>query len=283
MAWSGHGAVVQSLVGDFSGTDEVLALAQAGRLESLGEILITRSGRIGPLVELVSGRRCRPQAYIKVGVQAPFIGALERALTEGAIFGLDMGARMGVFPLAHLGPDGDVSDEWTLWFSRADQAAQAAGFPNKTAAMILGAFGELQDNVFRHSQAHASGLIAYAIVDGGFELVVSDQGVGVLGSLRTHPDYAGLSDAGAALRLALANGETRFGRESGSGVGIGQIFRALANQDGDLRFRSDDHVLEIRGHSPSLQGELEVRHKAALPGLTVSLLCRPFGRASNQA
>ncbi len=234
-------------------------------------------------MELVSGRRRRPEAYTKVEVQAPFAGALERTLSDGVVLGVEKGARMGVFPLARLGADGDASDEWTLWFSRADQAAQAAGFPNQTAAMILGAFGELQDNVFRHSQAYASGLVAYAIVDGGFELVASDQGVGVLGSLRTHPDYAGVTDAGAALRLALVNGETRFGRESGSGVGIGQIFRALANQDGDLRFRSDDHVLEIRGHSPSLQGELEVRHKASLPGLTVSVLCRPFGRVSNQA
>lgn len=36
----------------------------------------------------------------------------------------------------------------------------------------------------------------------------------------------------------------RFGRDSGCGFGMGQMFRALANHDGDLRFRSDDHALE---------------------------------------
>lgn len=271
----------RSLVGDFAGTDELLAMGQAGRLSGFGPIIVTRSGRIGPLVELALARLHEPAAYAEVRVEAPFVAALGQTQAEGAISGLQQNARLGVFPLARLGPQGDPTAEWILWNSRADQAAQAAGFANQTAAMILGAFGELQDNVFRHSQAYESALVAYAITSDGFELVVSDRGVGVLGSLRTHPDYADLPDAGAALRLALANGESRFGRSSGAGVGIGQIFRALANQDGDLRFRSADHVLEIAGHSPSLQGQIEVRHKAALPGLTVSVLCRPFGRAPN--
>ena len=271
----------RSLVGDFAGTDELLAMAQAGSLKGFGPVSVARSGRIGPVVELVSARLHYPTAYGAVQVAAPFVAAVERAVAEQAISGLGQGARLGVFPLARLGPEGEFSDEWQLWFSRADQAAQAAGFANQVAAMILGAFGELQDNVFRHSQAYQGAVVAYAITEGGFELVVSDRGVGVLESLRSHPDYADVVDAGVALRVALANGESRFGRGSGAGVGIGQIFRALANLDGDLRFRSDDHVLEISGHSPSLQGHLEVRHKAALPGLTISVLCRPFGRPTN--
>jgi hypothetical protein len=271
----------RSLVGDFAGTDELLAVCQAGHLGEFGPLVVTRSGRIGPLVELVLARLRDPEAYAEVRVEAPFATDLGHTLSDGAVSGLQQGARRGVFPLMRLEPDGDPTAEWILWNSRADQAAQAAGFANKTAAMIIGAFGELQDNVFRHSQACHSALVAYAVTDGGFELVVSDQGVGVLGSLRSHPDYSDLPDAGAALRLALANGESRFGRSSGGGVGIGQIFRALANQDGDLRFRSDDHVLQLSGHSPSLQGLIEVRHKAALPGLTVSVLCRPFGRTPN--
>lgn len=272
----------QNIVGDYAGTDELLALAQSGSLGGFRPIRVLRSGRIGPLVELASARRLHPAVYARVTAEAPFAKALERAIGDGAICGLQRSARFGVFPLVHLGPDGDPSDQWTLWFSRADQAARSAGFTNLTAAMIMGAFGELQDNVFRHSQAYSSGVVAFAITRDGFELVVSDRGVGVLGSLRTHPDYADLRDAGDALRHALANGESRFGRDSGCGVGIGQIFRALANQDGDLRFRSDDHVLDIRGDSPTLQGQLEVRHKATLPGFTVSVLCRPFGRCPDQ-
>lgn len=275
------GVEAPSLVGDFAGTDELLAMGQAGRLAGYGPITVTRSGRIGPLIELAAARLHNPDAYADVRVEAPFVTALSQTLSQGAITGLQQGAKWGAFPLALLGPDGEPTDEWTLWFSRADQAAQAAGFANKTAGTILGAFGELQDNVFRHSQAYQGAAVAYAVTAAGFELVVSDRGVGVLASLRNHPDYADLPDAGAALRLALADGESRYGRQADVGVGISQIFRALANHDGDLRFRSDDYVLEIRGHSPSLQGHIEVRHKAALPGLTVSVLCRPFGRRAD--
>lgn len=272
------GAEPRNITGNFVGTDELLAMAQAGFLETCGPVRVARAGRIGPLIELASARRLHPALYSRIMADAPFAADLERAITDGTVCGSQRGSRFGVFPLVYLGAGGDQSDQWTLWFSRADQAAQAAGFSNSTAAMIMGAFGELQDNVFRHSQAYATGLVAYAITSDGFELVVSDRGVGVLSSLRTHPDHLDLDNAGSALRRALANGESRFGRDSGSGLGIGQIFRALANQDGDLRFRSDDHVLEIRGDSPTMQGQLEIRHKAVLPGFTVSVLCRPFGR-----
>lgn len=273
----------RSVLGSFAGTDELLAIAQAGGLEDVGPVRVTRSGRIGPLIELAMARRVYPASYSGITADASFAVDVERAIATGTACGFQRGARFGVFPLVDLGADGDPTDEWRLWFSRADQAAQAAGFASRTAAEIMGAFGELQDNVFRHSQAYATGLIAHAVTAEGFELVVSDRGIGVLKSLRSHPDHADLKDAGGALRRALANGETRFGRDSGCGLGIGQIFRALANHDGDLRFRSDDHVLEIEGDSPTLQGHIEIRHKAALPGFTVSVLCRPFGRRSNQA
>ena len=92
--------------------------------------------------------------------------------------------------------------------SRADQAALAAGFPARTAAEIIGALGELQDNVFRHSEASLTGLVAFAARKGAFELVVSDCGIGVLASLRSHPDYQRIEDAGAALSVAVANGES---------------------------------------------------------------------------
>lgn len=268
----------RSVVGDFAVVDELLALGQAGELAALGPITVGRSGRIGPVIEFVRARRHCVSQFAQVSIQAPFANTVDRALDDKRVLGESHGAKFGIFPLTFLAPDGEPTDEWTQWYWRADQAAQLAGFSKPAAAMVMGGFGELVDNVFRHSQASGSAIVAFAIVDGGIELVVSDNGIGVLESLRSHPDYADLPDSGAALRQAIANGESRFGRDSGSGLGIGQIFRALANQDGDLRFRSGDHVLEIRGHSPSLTGHLDVRHRAELPGLTVSVLCRPFGR-----
>lgn len=219
-----------------------------------------------------------PIAYAGVVFDAPFASAMEAALCNQTPFGLDMGNRTGAFPLGTLGASGDDTDAWRLWLSRADQAARAVGFPDRTAAEMIGALGELEDNVFRHSEAFETGLVAYAASTHGFEMVVTDAGRGVLASLKANPDYAHLQDSGEALRLSLADGESRLGRDSGSGYGMGQMFRALATNDGDLRFRSGDHALEVRGHSPSLQGEVKLSHVPDAAGLTVSVLCRPAPR-----
>ncbi len=264
-----------TLVGEFDAADELLFAAVNGDLPALGPVRVQRSGQIGPLVELIRGRQRHPEAFGSVVLEAPFVATIEAALNRDAVTGTKKNAQAGVFPLCRLGVDGERSDLWQLWASRADQAALAAGFPPRIAAEIVGALGELQDNVFRHSDAAPTGVVAFAARLGSFEVVVSDSGVGVLASLRSHPDYAGLEDAGVALKMAVADGESRFGRNSGCGFEMGQIFRALANHDGDLQFRSDDHALEVRGHSPSLQGRVQLRQKADLPGLTVSVLCRP--------
>ena len=50
-----------------------------------------------------------------------------------------------------------------------------------------------------------------------------------IGKLGTNPEYVYLRDAGEALKVAVEDGNSRFGRASGNGYGIGQVFRALAN------------------------------------------------------
>lgn len=265
----------ETLVGDFDAADELLFVAATGDLRSLGVIRVQRSGQIGPLVELIRARQRYPEEFASVVFESPFVATIEAALNRNTVKGTEKNAQVGVFPLQQLDADGARSDLWQLWASRADQAALAAGFPAQIAAEVVGALGELQDNVFRHSEAARTGLVAFAARPGTFEVVVSDSGIGVLASLRSHSDYATIEDAGMALKVAVADGESRSGRNSGCGFGMGQMFRALANHDGDLRFRSDDHAVEVRGHSPSLQGRVQLRQKAPLPGLTISVLCRP--------
>jgi hypothetical protein len=264
-----------TIIGDFDTADELLFAAESAGLPGLGAIRVQRSGQIGPLVELVRARQRYPEAFASVVLEAPFVATIEAALDRDTVAGTEKNAQAGVFPFRRLGPDGERTDLWQLWASRLDQAALAAGFPALIVAEIIGALGELQDNVFRHSEAARTGLVAFAARPGTLEVIISDIGIGVLASLRSHADYASTEDAGMALKIAVADGESRFGRDSGCGFGMGQMFRALANHDGDLRFRSDDHALEIRGHSPSLQGRVQLRQKASLPGLTVSVLCRP--------
>jgi hypothetical protein len=268
----------RDLVGDFAGADDLLWAAQAGDLPGMGVVRVRRSGQIGPLVEMLLARRSAPAAYASVRFAAPFADVIEQALTTRKITGDAYQARQGVFPVCRA-VETDGADQWALWLSRAEQAAVAGSFPKPLAAAIIGAMGELQENIFRHSQKPETGLVAYVATEGTFEIVVADAGVGVLASLRENSDYAHLRDAGAALKVAVQDGNSRFGSASGNGFGMGQMFRALANHDGELRFRSGDHALAVRGHSPNLQGHVELGHKAHLGGMTISVLCRtPEGR-----
>jgi anti-sigma regulatory factor (Ser/Thr protein kinase) len=85
----------------------------------------------------------------------------------------------------------------------------------------MGAFGELQDNVFEHSGRPESGVVAYAANNDAFEFVVADAGRGVLARLRENPEFSLLADSGAALRVAASDGASRHARSTGHGYGIG--------------------------------------------------------------
>jgi hypothetical protein len=160
---------------------------------------------------------------------------------------------------------------WDQWAKHAENAAVAAGLPKALATGLMGALGELQDNVFEHSGRPESGLIAYGASNGAFEFVVSDAGRGVLASLRENPEFAHLADSGAALEQAASDGASRYARSTGHGYGIGQLFRALAHDAAaELRFRGGDHALRLWGDAPSLTGQVELAQKAWLDGLTIS-------------
>ena len=152
----------ETLIGDFDAADELLFAAESGGLRSLGPIRVQRSGLIGPLVELVRARQRHPDAFASVVLETPFVATIVAALDRDTVAGTEKNAQAGVFPLHRLGADGERSDLWQHWASRADQAALAAGFPAQIAAEIVGALGELQDNVFRHSEGARTGLVAFA-------------------------------------------------------------------------------------------------------------------------
>ena len=56
---------------------------------------------------------------------------------------------------------GPITRHWEQWAKHAENAAVAAGLARGLATGLMGAFGELQDNVFEHSGRPASGLLAY--------------------------------------------------------------------------------------------------------------------------
>jgi len=269
-----HGTAVQREVeADFAAADDLLAAAERGVLDKLGALRFMPSGRIGPLAEMLMAKKVWPSEMRDVSFSMPFARAIGRAIHRLKISGTGYQSRAGVFPLALLVSDQTDTSQWELWCMRAEQAAVAISFPKALASAMIGAMIELQENVHLHSGKPDTGFVAYAASNTHFEVVVADSGIGVLASLRENNEHGGLKDAGAALRVAISDGNSRLGCEGGHGYGMGQMFRALANYDGELRFRSDDYALIVRGHSPSLSGSVELRHKASLPGLTISVRC----------
>lgn len=271
-----RGAPIQ-VAADFEAADDLLWQAVAGRLPRLGPVTLGRSGRIGPLVELAMAAAALPDAYPAIVVEAPVFRQIVGALGDGAISGAGARDRAGAFPLSRFDADdrGSGGLVWDQWAKHAENSAVAAGLSRGLATGLMGALGELQDNIFEHSGRPESGLVAYAASDGAFEFVVADAGRGVLASLRENPDFAGLADSGAALRVAASDGASRHARSTGHGYGIGQLFRALAHDAAELRFRSGDHALRLWGDAPSLTGQVELAQKAWLDGLTISVRCAP--------
>ena len=259
----------------FEAADDLLWQAVAGRLPLLPPLTLVRSGFVGPLAELAIGRMATPEAYRGITIEPPFFHQIERALANGTISGAGAGELAGVFPLRRFDPSNGNAESllWDQWAKHVENAAVAAGLPRGLAAGLMGALGELQDNVFEHSGRPETGLVAYGAKTGTFEFVVADAGRGVLASLRENPEYTHLADCGAALRLAASDGASRHTSESGHGYGIGQLFRALAHHNAELRFRSGDYALRIWGDAPSLTGQVELLHKAWLDGLTVTVRC----------
>ena len=266
-----------ALAATFDVADDLLWQAEAGRLAGRGAITLKRSGHIGPLVELALAARAAPTTYSSVTVAPPFFHRVLQGLAARRISGGGARDIAGVFPLARLDPAGDDS-HWHQWVSHAENAAVASGLARGLVSGLMGALGELQENVYQHSGRPESGLVAYATLNGMFEFVVADAGVGVLASLRQNPEFAHLDDSGQALRVAVSDGASRHGRASGRGYGIGQLFRALAHDSAELRFRSGDHALRLWGDAPSLSGQYEVAQKARLEGLIVTVRCAPLRR-----
>jgi anti-sigma regulatory factor (Ser/Thr protein kinase) len=258
---------------DFPLVDDLLWRARNGVEAAPGGLTITARHRIGPVVELWNARVEQPGAYKSVSCNGEFFDAVSAAKKHGDAIGLRRGARFGVFPLRLQTVNGDEA-LWDLWRVRFQQAAEEAGFAKKDAQALVGALGELVDNIHVHSGAALTGLVAFNSAADMVELVVSDSGLGVLATLRRNPSFADLTDAGHALQLAAKDGVSSLA-ETGRGFGIGQLFRALVGHSGEVRLRSDDHSLTIQGNLLNLEGAVEAAQKARISGLTVSVLCAP--------
>jgi hypothetical protein len=180
--------------------------------------------------------------------------------------------RIGFLRAGRTGANADT--HLTAFLMDAQRAARdIARLPGTTPGQMAAAMEELENNIHEHSESPETGLLAYRAAQGAFEFVACDAGIGLLGSLARCPAYAGLSDHGAALELALTDGASRFGSGSNRGHGFRPIFVGLVNQQGSLRFRAGDQALLMDGTSPTLASS-HLAQKPPIQGFFVSVLCR---------
>ncbi|MEC9356789.1 MAG: hypothetical protein VX836_02835 [Pseudomonadota bacterium] len=258
---------------DFSVLDGLAFAAERGRLDAERVPRLEARG-IGPLLELhhLAGTKLLPKPeaapWIALGTLDSFALALNSPMLH----------RQWICPHTRsrgfqrtLIPPGDTT-AWTGFTLRVQQAAAGAGFPRAIAAQLAATVGELSSNIYEHSHAAETGVVAFQVHTGRFELVVCDLGIGVCDSLRSAGEYRHLTDDGEALRLALSDGTSRFGTLSGRGHGFRPIFIGLANLNGALRFRSGDHGLLMDGRNPALVSA-RIAQKPKIGGFFASITC----------
>ncbi|MBX9588495.1 MAG: hypothetical protein K2X43_04265 [Hyphomonadaceae bacterium] len=258
----------------FAALDGLAFAAAKQRLSALAPGMSYGANALGPFLELV---QLGAGGLLPRADQAPW-------LTLGGMTQFDAALRSGrkqwVCPDSKAAGFFRTGAKWseddTPWVGfalAAQKAAAAAGFHRRIAAQFAAALGEMVSNVHEHSGAPTSGIAAFMAQGEAFEFAVADSGIGVLESLRSCADYAGLADEGKALRLALTDGVSRYGAQSGRGAGFRPIFVGLANLAGMLRFRSGDHALVIDGQKIGDMSAVTAQ-KVRLPGFLASVSCQ---------
>lgn len=169
--------------------------------------------------------------------------------------------------------DEEVEDpNWMAFCLRLMYAGMEAGLSKEFSQALAGTFEEMTGNLQEHSEAPQSGLVGYRYGVGEFEYVVADAGIGVLKSLKRHPDYSCLADSGEALETAVGSGESRHGRRQLRGFGFNKLMYNIAQRNSYLRFRSGDHSYSIDGTRPTPLKKTQ--HCARFPGFLISVLSK---------
>lgn len=256
----------------FDALDELSTAVERGTLDALGHVRIQHASAVGPLTEFVL--RQREEAGIASRIEIASSKeheALIQAIEQGGVSGQRRGDVFGFFP-SNRDPSSPDDDIWISWLYHAQMAAESVGIPKKLAHGLVGAIQELESNIYEHSERAETGVVGYRAASGTFEFVVADRGIGVFSSLRKSRQLSHLRDAGTALRFALTEGCSRFGRDTGRGFGFRPLFSSLATLDGILRFRSDDHALVISGRGPKLESA-RLMQRASSVGFSTSVRC----------
>ena len=266
---------------DFASLDDLAIAVERRQINPIPHLTQTVLDGIGPLLELLLLNRgsklssldlCHLPTSMRI---AALTTCLKCEHSGRGIYVSSQEQSAGFIATARDSRAAVESVEWTQFCRNAELAAKSAGLVGPEAKGLVGAMIEIEENVHRHSNRAFDGVVGFYAKQKEFEFVVADSGDGVLASLKSHPDYADLRDAGTALKVALADGNSRFGRDSGNGYGFHGLFVGMANLNGNLRFRTEDHALLIDGTTPSLVTS-RIAQKCYVKGFLVSAVCRPL-------
>ena len=257
----------------FAEVDDLCFAADRRRLDMGRATVAFAPVEIGPALELRQflATTGLPAFGANPWIASGSLSAMIRALDEGREeWTSPEGGRHGFIRTTW---DRDRDEETWMRFSLPmRRAANAIGFPPPRCRWFDAAIVEMWNNVYDHSEAANSGVVAYQASPGSFLFVVADVGDGVLKSLRRAAEYAQLKGHGEALRTALTEGASRFGVGSGHGFGFRQMFLSLRELNVSLRFRSGDHALTLDGDNPT-PTEAKLFEKAMFGGFFVSAIC----------
>jgi hypothetical protein len=163
-----------------------------------------------------------------------------------------------------------VGHVYKLFETRWARACEALGFRQRRAALHL-AMSAMVENAILHADSSLGVLVGYRLLDDAALFTVADLGQGVLSSLRTNTEYEDLQHHRDALRLAFRDGVSRLG--IGNGFGFHQLFEALKDQFGTLRFRTGNVCVTMDGQD--FNADLgEERFPETITGMQVTVCCR---------
>lgn len=183
------------------------------------------------------------------------------------------------FQLVSSEHDLDEDVEWLNFLQRFERSVKLSGFSDAAAANLQSALHEMAENAQLHSQSPVSAIVGYEVRERAALFSVADVGIGVLASLRTNPLYDAIVDDVNAIQLALRSGVTCRVGEHG-GLGFNSVFKALAEQWGQLRFRSGNGCITMSG--VDVEVDKSLRHRPLpLPGFQVSVCCRTSSNAAS--
>lgn len=164
--------------------------------------------------------------------------------------------------------------KWEAFLIRVKNAGVKAGLEESFSTALAATLGEMVENIILHSEKSITGMAGYQWRENELEYVVADAGIGVMNSFRQNPDYQWIKDSSQALKTAIKNGETRFGKGERHGTGFNLLLN-IAKKNSYLRFRSGNHSLMLNGKNAETTGSIseETFVCSNFTGFLISFTC----------